>query len=258
VNGLIRNALILGGALLAAWPGATLSAAEAAAAEAASSGAALVERLQALRPDIPIQRVSPTPVPGIVALELGGGSVFYGTTDGRYLFAGDMYELTDTDLVDVAEAGRIDTRRALMAKVDPASMIIFRASGAPKAVINVFTDVDCGYCQKLHLEVPALNAMGIEVRYLGYPRAGVGSESYDRIVSAWCASNPNEALTRIKAGEKIPSATCDNEIAAQYGLGRQMGIAGTPAIVLEDGRLLPGYLPAQELAQAVGVAPSAP
>jgi len=218
-----------------------------------ANGAALVERLQALRPDIPVERVSPTPLPGIVALELGGGTVFYGTTDGRYLFAGDLYELTDTDLVNVAEAGRVGQRQAIMAKVDPASMVIFKATGERKAIISVFTDVDCGYCQKLHLEVPQLNKMGIEVRYLGYPRAGVGSESYDRMVSAWCASDPNAALTRVKAGEKIPAATCDNEIAAHYGIGREIGVAGTPSIILEDGRLLPGYLPAPELAKAIGI-----
>jgi thiol:disulfide interchange protein DsbC len=265
VHGFLRKTLIAGGAMLISWAAVAVAAdgpGDAAPTDAgsadASLGSALVARLQALRPDIPVERVSPTPLPGIVALELGGGTIFYGTSDGRFLFAGDLYELTDTDLVDVAEAGRVAKRRELIAKADPAGMVIFRAAGTPKAVINVFTDVDCGYCQKLHREVPELNAMGIEVRYLGYPRAGIGSESYDRIVSAWCAEDPNDALTRVKAGEQIPAATCDNEVAAHYGLGRQIGIAGTPAIVLSDGRLLPGYLPAKELGQTLGVAADQP
>ncbi|MGA1677294.1 MAG: DsbC family protein [Pseudomonadales bacterium] len=243
------------GLLLASAAAADTPTAE--TAPIAGPGAQAVERLARLRPDIPVLGVSASPLPGIVAIEISGGTILYATEDGRYLFAGDLYELTETDLVNVAEAGRVDERREAMASVDPASMIIFPATGVRRASINVFTDVDCGYCRKLHLEVPTLNAMGIEVRYLGFPRAGVGSDSYDRIVSAWCAEDPREALTRVKAGEEIPAASCDNRIAEHYGLGQTIGVEGTPAIVLEDGRLLPGYLPADRLAAALGLASSA-
>lgn len=213
----------------------------------------LVSKLKSLRPDIPIEAVSSTPIPGIYALELAGGTVFYGTADGRYLFAGDLYELGENDLINLAEAGRTDKRRELMDTVAKKDMLIFSPSGATKAAINVFTDVDCGYCQKLHQEVPALNAMGVEVRYLAYPRAGVGSRSYQKIVSAWCAEDPNAALTKLKARESIPDATCPNPVAEQFELGREMGVNGTPAIVLQNGRLLPGYMPADDLAQAIGL-----
>ena len=227
-------ARILAATLIAGLAGAAQSAAVASSRDGSSQdgssqdgsgskgatglGAEAVARLARLRPDIPIERVQSTPIPGMVALVVAGGTLLYATEDGRYLFAGDLYELTETDLVNVAEAGRVDERRAAMASVDPASMIIFPASGVRRASINVFTDVDCGYCQKLHLEVPALNELGIEVRYLGYPRAGIGSDSYDRIVSAWCAKDPRDALTRVKAGEDIPAATCDNRIAEHFGI----------------------------------------
>ena len=216
-------------------------------------GQQLVNRLKALRPDIPIEQVSKTPLPGIYALELTGGTVFYGTEDGRYLFAGDLYELGDKDLVNLADISRAAKRRELMASVSETDMIIFPANAKSKAVISVFTDVDCGYCRKLHQEVPALNELGIEVRYLAYPRAGIGSPSYAKIVSAWCADDPNSAITKLKAGERIPDATCDNPVAAQFDLGREVGVTGTPAIVLEDGRLLPGYMPAPNLASAIGI-----
>lgn len=228
----------------------------AAAEEGASAGAdgqALVSRLKALRPDIPIEGVGLSPVPGIYELRLGGGTVFYGTEDGRYLFAGDLYELREDDLVNLAERGRTKGRRTLMASVSVGDMVVFSPRGETKAVINVFTDVDCGYCRKLHQEVPRLNELGIEVRYLAYPRAGVGSTSYQKIVSAWCADDPNEAITTLKAGNSIPDATCDNPVAAQFELGHQVGVSGTPAIVLEDGRLLPGYMPADQLAAAIGI-----
>ena len=209
--------------------------------------------LKSLRPDIPIDAVQATPVPGIYALELKGGTVFYGTADGRYLFAGDMYELGESGLVNLAENNRVVKRKALMDAVALEDMVIFAPKGDTRAVVNVFTDVDCGYCQKLHLEVPALNEMGIEVRYLAYPRAGVGSETYAKIVSAWCADDPNTAITKLKARQEIPPATCTNPVAQQFDLGREMGVTGTPAIVTEDGRLVPGYMPAAELAKAVGI-----
>jgi thiol:disulfide interchange protein DsbC len=133
-------------------------------------------------------------------------------------------------------------------------MIVFSPKGQVKASVTVFTDVDCGYCQKLHEEVPALNAKGIEVRYLAYPRAGIGSPSYNKIVSAWCANDQQDALTKLKRRQPIPTNICaGNPVAAQFALGGKMGVRGTPALVLESGRLLPGYMPADRLAAELGV-----
>ncbi|MEZ5558334.1 MAG: DsbC family protein [Pseudomonadales bacterium] len=252
---------LLGAGALAAGSLALLGAAWNAFADndggttgAAASGAdLLVNKLKALRPGIPIEHVTAAPMPGFYALELTGGTVFYGTADGRYLFAGDLYELGDDDLVNLAEVKRAAKRHELIAAVPRKDMVVFSPSGPTKAAISVFTDVDCGYCRKLHQEVPRLNELGIEVRYLAYPRAGIGSESYRKIVSAWCSDDPHEAITRLKAGGTIPDATCDNPVAQEYDLGRQVGVTGTPAIVLEDGTLLPGYMPADELARTVGI-----
>lgn len=216
----------------------------------------LVERLTAVRPDLPIESVSKTPLDGIYALELPGGSTIYGTKNGEYLFVGDLYQLTDSALVNVTESGRDGRRQELLASVDAGSMIAFAPDGPVKATLNVFTDVDCGYCRKLHQEVPELNAMGIAVRYLAYPRAGIGSGSYDKVVSAWCADDKQTAITRLKMGQALTPATCANPVADHYELGKQMGVTGTPAIVLESGRLLPGYMPAADLAAAIGVAPA--
>ncbi len=251
-NKLIFAALAL--LALALWAsGLAGPAVPTAHADDAKGGQQLVERLQALRPDIPIEKVTDTPLPGIYALELSGGTVFYGTEDGRYLFAGDLYELGDKDLINLADVGRASKRRELLAAASVEDMIVFPASTERKAAITVFTDVDCGYCRKLHLEMADLNALGIEVRYVAYPRAGIGSPSYAKIVSAWCAEDPNGAITKLKLGETIPDANCENPVAAQYDLGRAVGVTGTPAILLEDGRLLPGYMPAPDLAAAIGI-----
>jgi thiol:disulfide interchange protein DsbC len=213
----------------------------------------LLSRLQALRPDLPIERVAPAPMPGMFQLELTGGTSLYGTADGRYLFAGDLYEVGEADLLNLTERSRTAKRVSLMAAVKRDDMVIFSPEGGAQAAIAVFTDVDCGYCRKLHQEVPRLNELGIEVRYLAYPRAGVGSRSYQKIVSAWCAPDPNQAITRLKLGESIPDLSCSNPVADQFELGQLVGVTGTPAIVLEDGRLLPGYLPADTLAEAIGI-----
>src|SRR5262249_38516615 len=130
---------------------------------------------------------------------------------------------------------------------------VFPAQGHRKAVITVFTDVDCGYCRKLHLEVPAMNKMGVEVRYLAYPRSGVGSPSYDKLVTAWCSANRQDAITRLKRGEELPQKPCETPVAHEKELGQVGGLPGTPGIVLEDGRMLPGYMTADELGHLLGI-----
>jgi thiol:disulfide interchange protein DsbC len=122
-----------------------------------------------------------------------------------------------------------------------------------KATLNVFTDIDCGYCRKLHQEVPELNRLGIAVRYLAYPRAGVESVSYDKYVSAWCADNQQEAFTMAKLGEPITDKTCNNPVAVQHKIGAEMGVTGTPALLYNDGRLEMGYRNAATLARMLGV-----
>ena len=230
-----------------------LALGSAAVGDAYPKGSApLMAKLAQLLPELPIDVVSATPMPGFYAVELEGGQILYGTADGKYLFSGDMYQLGD-DVVNIAEAGRMIKRKALLEAEPLDNMLVFSPAGETKAHVSVFTDVDCGYCRKLHNEMADMNALGIEVRYLGYPRAGIGTPSHSKIVSAWCAENPNEALTALKSGLTIPDADCDNPIADHYELGKKVGVTGTPAIVTADGRLLPGYMPAAQLAESIGL-----
>ncbi len=224
----------------------------AAAPTAQNATDAVVAKLKSLRPDLPIESVSDAPIPGMIAIELTGGSVLYASNDGRYLIAGDLYEMGDT-LVNIAEQARDEKRKELIAGVSTNDMAIFPAQGKRKAVITVFTDVDCTYCRKLHKEVPQMNKMGVEVRYLAYPRGGVGSPGYDKLVTAWCSTNRQDAITRMKRGEELPPKTCENPVAHEYELGHLAGLTGTPAIVLEDGRMLGGYLSADQLGEMLGI-----
>jgi thiol:disulfide interchange protein DsbC len=213
----------------------------------------LMAELRKSIPNLPIESVTTTPLPGFFAIDISGGQTLYGSADGKYLLAGDLFEVAPGGVINLAESRRAVKRKALMAAESVDDMVVFSPAGQTKDYISVFTDVDCGYCRKLHQEMADINALGIEVRYLAYPRAGLGTPTASKIESAWCADNPNEALTALKTGLTIPSATCKNPIAHQYELGQKVGVTGTPAIVTSDGRLLPGYMPAAALAEAIGL-----
>ncbi len=219
---------------------------------AAADETALRERLAELLPGMPVSTVAPSPLPGIYAVEMEDGSVLYADAEASHVIAGDMYVLTEAGPVNLAEVRRQERRRQLLADVDPSDMIVF-APKETKAVVSVFTDVDCGYCRKLHQERTELADYGIEVRYLAYPRAGTDSETYENMVSAWCATDRQRAITRLKQGERVPAKTCENPVAEQYRLGALVGVGGTPTLVTPSGELIPGYLPAAELAKRLGV-----
>jgi len=214
------------------------------------------ERLQQARPEFSISTVAETPIEGLYQAQIVNGPMVYVTRKGDYLIAGDLFHVSEKGLVNVTEQGRNEERAAAMAKLERDDMIIFSPEGETKAHVTVFTDIDCGYCRKLHQEVPELNKMGIEVRYLAYPRAGLSSQSHKKLATAWCSENPQETLTRFKAGESIPLKVCeDNPVAMEYQLGRQLGVTATPALVLESGELQLGYMKAPQLAARLGVKP---
>ncbi|MBT4160259.1 MAG: thioredoxin fold domain-containing protein [Gammaproteobacteria bacterium] len=215
---------------------------------------AIEARLLAVRPDLQVKEVRPSTIEGYYNVELRGGTVLYMSKAMDHLFAGDLYLVEDSGLVNATEKARTGTRKELLESLDESEMVVFSPpKERTKATITVFTDIDCSYCRKLHLEVPEMNRLGIAVRYLAYPRAGIGSKSYDKAVSAWCADNPQVALTQAKSGQEIEERTCSNPVAAQYALGDLFGVSGTPAIILEDGTLQPGYLPATELGRRLGI-----
>lgn len=211
------------------------------------------ERLIAARPDIPILDIQPAQIPGFYDVFLPAGQVLHFTADGKHFYTGDLYAVTD-ELVNLTESGRSDQRKQLVDSVDEAEMLVFSPpKGRVKATVTVFTDIDCVFCRKLHDEVPELNRLGIAVRYLAYPRSGPNTPSYDKLVSAWCAEDPLMALTLAKAGKDIPEASCENPVAAQYELGGRLGINSTPSMIYDDGTLARGYMPAADLAQALGI-----
>lgn len=214
----------------------------------------ITDRLQASKPGIQVNNVEPSIIPGLYKTDIGGGPQVYATPDGKYFIVGEVYEVAPGKLVNLSERDRNVDRAKYIAAVDKKDSIVFAPSGAVKKVMYVFTDVDCGYCQLLHSKVPEYNQLGIEVRYLAYPRAGINSPSYNKIASAWCAADRNAALTKLKNREEIPENICPgNPVAAQYELGHKIGLNGTPALVFEDGELIGGYVEPERLKEMLSL-----
>jgi thiol:disulfide interchange protein DsbC len=167
-----------------------------------------------------------------------------------------MLEVTATGFVDPLEVERTAARMELVDSIKVEELIVYKAKGETRAHINVFTDIDCGYCRKLHRQMDEMNAQGIEVRYLAYPRAGIRSPSFDKLATAWCSENQQEAMDKLKNREPLDMKVCDdNPVAEQFLLGGKMGVTGTPALVLADGRLVPGYMPTADLLKKLGLDP---
>jgi len=175
-----------------------------------------------------------------------GSIIAYVSADGRYLLQGDLIDLETS--VNLSESSRTEARRDLMATVSDSEVITFSPEKV-KYSVSVFTDVECTYCRRMHGQIEQYLAKGIEVRYLLYPRNGPASRAWSTAEDVWCAADRQSALTKAKLDQPFDSATCDSSIVQDhYAIGRDVGLSGTPAIVLDDGTLIGGYLPPDQLA----------
>jgi thiol:disulfide interchange protein DsbC len=202
------------------------------------------------------EKIIPSAVPGLYEV-LVGQYVLYVSGDGKYMLQGDLYDVQRR--VNLTDEIRSENRVKAMRALDEDSMIIFSpADGKAKFTITAFTDIDCGYCRKLHKEMQQYNELGIEVRYVSYPRAGLNSPSYEKAVAVWCAVDRNKAMTTAKSGaslnqlkevEQVKDKSCKDPIKEHMKIANLVGVTGTPTLVMEDGSVLPGYVPADRLYQ---------
>lgn len=213
----------------------------------------IAERLSQAIPGLKVSSVRASEAEGLYEVESNNGDMIYTTADGRYLLTGDLLKLTDSGIANVTETARARRRVELLDAFGDDGVIRFAAKGEQKAEVAVFTDIDCPYCRKLHSEVPRLNELGITVNYYGFPRSGPNTPSFAKYVSVWCAEDQQAAMNAAKQGQKVADATCENPVKAQFDLGNRVGVTGTPAIVLEDGNMVRGYVPADKLAEGLGL-----
>jgi thiol:disulfide interchange protein DsbC len=197
-------------------------------------------------PGARVDELRATAIPGIYELTRGS-EIVYVTADGKYALTGDLVELATNN--NITEEHRRELRVKAISAFPESEMLIFGPKD-PKYTVTVFTDVDCPYCRKLHAQIAEYNRLGIRVRYLLYPRTGPNTTSWTKAEQVWCSTDRNAALTRAKLGEELKTKPCaDNPVAKSYALGQDFALEGTPAIIMADGEMLPGYVPPDVLAQ---------
>ncbi|HEB78229.1 MAG TPA: DsbC family protein [Methylothermaceae bacterium] len=207
--------------------------------------ASLRHGLEKHLPGASIDQIRETPVPGLYEVSIGP-RIYYVSKDGRFLLQGHLIDLASR--TDLTEARLAQARLAQLNKIGEDKMIVFSPE-KPRHTVTVFTDIDCGYCRRLHSQIDQYMDLGIRVRYMFFPRAGKGSRSYDKAVAVWCAKDRRQALTAAKQGKEIEMLRCDNPVDQHMALAESFGVRGTPMIVTETGEILPGYFPPEALAQ---------
>ncbi|MEO7557842.1 MAG: DsbC family protein [Gammaproteobacteria bacterium] len=203
----------------------------------------LRKALAMIAPDTQPDAITLSAIPGLYEI-VYGTDVFYMTKDGRYMLQGDVIDMVQRR--NATEAKRAEVRLKELGAIKEESMIVF-APKETKHTLTVFTDIDCGYCRKLHSEIAELNSHGIKVRYLAFPRAGLDSPSYDKAVTVWCSKDRNQAMTSAKSDEVLEKKTCDNPVKQHMALAKKLNVTGTPTLMLEDGQFIPGFVPVDKL-----------
>jgi thiol:disulfide interchange protein DsbC len=209
--------------------------------------AAIKKAIATFMPTEQVDAVKPSEIKGLYEVN-AGSNIFYASEDGKYLLQGQLFDVDAKKNITESKLGAV--RKAALDKIGEQDMIVFKAPNS-KYTVSVFTDIDCGYCRKLHSEIDQYLAQGITVRYLFFPRAGKGSESYNKAVAVWCAADKNKALTAAKKGDAFDTKSCDNPVDKHMQLGEDFGMTGTPMIVTAKGNILPGYVPAAQLAKVL-------
>lgn len=209
------------------------------------------EAIAALAPGAIIESLQPAPMPGMYQALVAGTDV-YVSADGKFLMTGALWDVAQKK--NLTEDARSVRRKDALSAIKPEQRIVF-AAAEPKHTITVFTDLDCGYCRKLHENMAAYNQAGISVEYLLFPRGGLDSPSYNNAVSVWCADDQKNALTLAKQGQLPPPKICPNPIRAEFQLGQRIGVGSTPTIVTESGAMLLGYVPPEQLLAQLEAAP---
>ena len=209
------------------------------------------EQLKTILPGVEVDSVGAAPLKGFYEIVIGT-QIVYMSEDGKHLLLGEILDAKAKTNLTKERRGELIANK--LSNIDTKNMIVI-GPAQPKRYVTVFTDVDCPYCAKFHRDVPKLNQAGVQVRYLLYPRTGVGSRSYYRAVAVWCAKDPAKAIGIAKAGGEIELKNCENPVKDHMQLGAEVGIQGTPAIVLDSGEMIPGYVPPPHLLAQLGLGP---
>jgi thiol:disulfide interchange protein DsbC len=203
--------------------------------------------IRKINPNVSVDKLGPAPIPGFRQAVVAG-EVFYISDDGKYLMQGKLFDIATRK--DLGMAALEGVRRDLVRTIPLRDRIVF-APPNPKYTVTVFTDIECGFCRKFHSQIGEYNKQGIAVQYVAFPRMGLGSDDYKKMVAVWCAADKRQALTDAKNDRPIPMKTCTNPVTMEYDVGRRAGLEGTPLVLTPDGAELGGYLPPDRLRAAL-------
>ena len=206
------------------------------------------ESLKNILPDgTVIELIEPSPIPGIYAVYYGDLQPIYVTQDGSFFIYGDIYKININSISNITEKSVAERRKLILQNIPTEELISFKSSNEQFSVI-VFTDVDCGYCRKLHNQIDEYNSLGISINYAAFPRSGIGTSAFTKMVGAWCSDNPKDSMTKLKNNSPLDISFCENQpVSKQYIIGKKLGVDGTPAIFSMDGEMFPGYIEPEEL-----------
>lgn len=206
------------------------------------------ESLKNILPDgAIIESIEATPIEDMYAVYYGDLQPIYVTKDGSFFIYGDIYKINSNSISNITDESIAERRKIILKDIPANELISFKSKNEQFSVI-VFTDVDCGYCRKLHNQINEYNELGISINYAAYPRSGLGTSAFTKMVGAWCSDDPKGSISKLKNNKNLDLSFCDSQpVSKQYVIGQKLGVNGTPAIFSMDGDIFPGYIEPEEL-----------
>lgn len=214
----------------------------------------IIGKIQTINAGIKVDTVVLSPWPGMYEVTLASGEVIFSDKNAQYMVLGQMFNLSpERGFVNLSQQ-KFERRVAkTLSQVDVGEQIVYAAQGEEKAVISVFTDISCYYCKKLHKAIPELQQNGVTIKYMAFPRAGIGSEIASQMASIWCAKDPAKAMDIAKKTGRVNTLNCDDPVQKQFELARQLGVNATPTIFTQTGSKISGFASAESLLQELGI-----
>ena len=207
----------------------------------------LKEKINKILPEgVNVREITYSQERDIFIVDIGDIQPIYVLPNTEYIILGDIFSLKGDKPESETEKDKGKLRLKILADLNQESFIKFKSNNE-KTVLTVFTDVECTYCRKFHSEIDEYLANGVSINYLAFPRTGIDSSSYEKMVAAWCSNEKKESITNLKNDIDIEMNSCENPVENHFEIGRRIGVTGTPAIITQTGLLLPGYIPVNEL-----------
>ncbi len=214
-------------------------------AHAAFAQEALIRKNLAERlPDFPkIDEISKTAIPGLYEVRIGT-EIVYTDERGDNLVQGNIIDTrTRRDLTQA----RIDKITAIDFAALPLKDAIVWKQGSGERKLVVFADPNCGYCKKFESEMQQVRDVTVYTFLIPI----LGGDSPDKARNIWCAKD-NSAVWRdwMIHGTAAPRSMGNCDVSAlqrNLAMAKKYRVTGTPALVFEDGKRVPGALPPAEV-----------